>query len=65
MSNNNTGQTVKQYRTPALNFTEMGIPKDAKNADLDYIVTENLKDFKHSQVKAISIESALEKISVK
>ncbi|MBQ7612386.1 MAG: PIN domain-containing protein [Spirochaetaceae bacterium] len=36
----------------------------AKNADLDYIVTENLKDFKNSKVKAISIETALKGFSV-
>ena len=36
--------------------------KSAENADLDYIVTENLKDFKNSKIPAISIEEALKKL---
>ena len=63
MSNGNIEQTEKekQSRRPRLNFSEMGIPMGAENADLDFIVTEKLKDFKRSKVRAISIESALEK----
>lgn len=34
----------------------------AENAKLDYIVTENLKDFKTSKVPALAISSALSKI---
>ena len=36
--------------------------KCAENAHLDYIVTENLKDFKNSKIPAISISDALNKI---
>lgn len=36
--------------------------KCAENADLDYIVTENLKDFKNSKIPAVSIEEALKKL---
>ena len=36
--------------------------KCAENAMLDYIVTENLKDFRNSRIKAISIEEALFKL---
>lgn len=34
----------------------------AENANLDYIVTENLKDFVNSKVKSISIKEALAKV---
>ena len=34
----------------------------AENAKLDYIVTENLKDFKTAKVPALTIASALSKI---
>ncbi|MBR6296879.1 MAG: PIN domain-containing protein [Treponema sp.] len=36
--------------------------KCAENASLDYIVTENLKDFADSKVKAICISEALSKL---
>ncbi len=36
--------------------------KCAENAALDFIVTENLKDFKNSKIPVIDISSALEKI---
>ncbi len=36
--------------------------KCAEKANIDYIVTENLKDFGASSVKAISINSALKLI---
>ena len=36
--------------------------KCAENAALDYIVTENLKDFTASKVKAVSIAEALSKL---
>lgn len=36
--------------------------KCAEKADLDYIVTENLKDFKNSKIPAISIGEALKKL---
>lgn len=36
--------------------------KCAENAELDFIVTENLKDFENSKIPAIDISSALEKI---
>ena len=36
--------------------------KCAENAVLDYIVTENLKDFKNSKIPAISIEEILKKL---
>ncbi|MBR6144184.1 MAG: hypothetical protein IKQ23_07870 [Treponema sp.] len=34
----------------------------AENANLDYIVTENLKDFVNSKVKSISIKEVLAKV---
>lgn len=37
--------------------------KCAENAALDYIVTENLKDFKNSKVPAVSIDETLKKLS--
>ena len=36
--------------------------KCVENAVLDYIVTENLKDFKNSKIPAISIEEILKKL---
>ncbi len=36
--------------------------KCAEKADLDYIVTENLKDFKNSKIPAISIDEVLKKL---
>ncbi|MBP5464887.1 MAG: PIN domain-containing protein [Treponema sp.] len=36
--------------------------KCAEKASLDYIVTENLKDFKESKIPAISINEALAKL---
>lgn len=36
--------------------------KCAENAELDFIVTENLKDFENSTIPAIDIQTALEKI---
>ena len=37
--------------------------KCAENTNLDYIVTENLKDFNNSKVPAVNIETALKLIS--
>ena len=39
--------------------------KCAENTNLDYIVTENLKDFNNSKVPAVNIETALKLISKK
>ena len=36
--------------------------KCAENAVLDYIVTENLKDFRNSKIPAISIEEVLKRL---
>lgn len=36
--------------------------KCAEKANLDYIVTENLKDFKESKIPAVSINEALAKL---
>ncbi|MDD7534075.1 MAG: hypothetical protein SPK18_09330 [Treponema sp.] len=37
--------------------------KCAENTNIDYIVTENLKDFNNSKVPAVNIETALKLIS--
>ena len=37
--------------------------KCAENTNLDYIVTENLKDFNNSKVPVVNIETALKLIS--
>lgn len=39
--------------------------KCAESEKLDYIVTENLKDFQNSKVKAVSINEALEILEVR
>ena len=36
--------------------------KCAENANIDYIVTENLKDFTNSTVPSISIDEALARL---
>ncbi len=54
---------LESLNDPAFFDLEDGLQmKCAENADLDYIVTENLKDFKNSKIPAISIEEALKKL---
>ena len=54
---------LESLNDPAFFDLEDGLQmKCAENADLDYIVTENLKDFKNSKIPAVSIEEALKKL---
>ncbi len=49
---------------PAFFDLEDGLQmKCAENAALDYIVTENIRDFTKSKVPAISIDETLKKLS--
>ena len=48
---------------PAFFDLEDGLQmKCAESANLDFIVTENLKDFKDSKIPAVSIDDALSKL---
>lgn len=56
---------VEVLNDPAFFDLEDGLQmKCAENAALDYIVTENIRDFTKSKIPAISIDKALEQLSI-